>query len=170
MKNLAGNKDCDKEIERELTRCSIEVVPDQPRVGEVPSSLLGKLGLFTFFRAWYYWVVRGDMPLKIAQELYNDPVGKTDIRVCGDCSCPAPEGVFITWRDKDGKVLLSTIQREALLITCGENNPIVKKVLEEYRFVDDPAAEGSGFVVSYHIDTELGLRIFADTLKRHGLA
>ncbi len=90
MKNLAGDKDCDGPIELELIRCGIEVVRDQPRDGEVPSSLRGALGKFSFRRAWYYWMVNGKVPLAMANELYEDPVGRTDIRVNGHCGCPAP--------------------------------------------------------------------------------
>ena len=119
MKNLAGYLNCDMDIERELTRCGIEIMKDQPRKGEVPSSLRGKLGSFVFTRAWYYWIVEGKVPLSAANDLYNDPVGQTDIRVDGDCSCPHPEE-----RAKwilDGREVLSSAQEAQVqkLITIG---------------------------------------------------
>jgi hypothetical protein len=92
MKNLAGNRECDVEIRRELTSCGIEIVElPEPRRGEVPARLTGRIGRFTFTRAWYYWVVQGSMPLARARTLYDNPVGRTDIRVEGHCGCPAPE-------------------------------------------------------------------------------
>jgi hypothetical protein len=36
-------------------------------------------------------------------------------------------------------------------------------------FVADPARRGRGFVDGYHIDTDDGLLLFAETMRRHGL-
>lgn len=122
MDNLAGKQDCDTTIRSELERCGITIVEGERSTNEVPASLTGILGCFTFWRAWYYWVVNGNVPIDIALELYADPVGKTDVRVDGHCGCPEPE-----YLGKRGAV------------TC------------------------------YHIDTEIGLRLFADTIRKHGM-
>lgn len=45
-----------------------------------------------------------------------------------------------------------------------------EKRKQEVVFAEDRAAAGQAFVECYHIDTEVGLRLFADTLRRHGLA
>ncbi len=171
MLNLAGDQNCDAEIERELTRCGIEVVRNQPREGEVPSSLRGKLGNFTFRRAWRYWVVNGDVPLRVAKEMYDDPVGKSDIRVCGHCGCPPPEEPWIVWRDKKGRKLLLMSERKKLVNRLGKNDPTVKSILNDpkIRFVKNRAVAGEGFIRFYHIDSETGLRLFADTLRKHKL-
>lgn len=132
MKNLAGNKDCDVEIRRELTRCRIPIIEGERSTGEVPASLTGKLGEFTFRRAWYYWVVTGGVPLSVAQEMYDDPVGREDVRVDGHCGCPAPEGVAF----------------ESDLVR------LTKRAVVEL----------------YHIDSEIGLRLFVDTIRKYGLA
>ena len=105
MKNLAGRKDCDKFIKQELTEAGIEIVLlPEPTSREVPFSISGRLRNFTFERAWYYWVVKGDVPLHIAKELYADPVGCKDVRVCGHCGCPPPEdwlgGFYKKWHDE----------------------------------------------------------------------
>jgi len=130
MENLAGNADCDVQIERELIRCGIEVIRGEKTNREVSSSIIGKLGEFEFVRAWYYWTVRGNVPLEVARELYADPVGKTDVRVAGHCGCPPPEEWAMRINER----------------------------------------EEAKFVTNYHIDSEVGLRLFADTLKLHGLA
>lgn len=124
MRNLAGNADCDRYIERELTRARIEVVRGERMDTEVPASITGKFGDFTFKRAWYYWMVDGNVPLTVAEELYDDPVGKEDVRVRGHSGCPPPE----EWTSQ---------------------------------------IDGEAFVTSYHIDTEVGLRLFVDALKKH---
>ncbi len=127
MQNLAGNKDCDEFIRSELKRSRIKVVRGERSKGEVPASITGKLGPFTFVRAWRYWMVSGPVPLAVAKELYADPVGATDVQVAGDCRCPAPEK---PWTTRKG---------------------------------------GKEFVMWYHIDSEIGLRLFADTIRKHGL-
>lgn len=116
MKNLAGVEDCDEHIRKELTEAGITIVDASEHKGEVPYRFIGVLGMqdfnemehsvicqydptriyaesssFSFRRAWYYWVVVGYVPLYVAEELYNDPVGKKDVRVEGHCACPPPE-------------------------------------------------------------------------------
>lgn len=127
MKNLAGDKNCDDTIKLELRRAGIPFVKDARHTGEVPYSVTGCLGKFTFVRAWYYWMVRGNLPLEVAKELHENPVGKTDVRVVGHCGCPPPE----EWATK---------------------------------------LDGELFVTSYHIDSEEGLALFAETLRKHDLA
>lgn len=172
MKNLAGHQECDEDVERELVRCRIDIIRDQPREWEVPSSLRGKLGSFTFFRASCYWIVRGPLPLAVAKELYGDPVGCTDIRINGDCGCPAPgePGGKIVWRDHETKKILMPYKEwDELQVLIGRNPHMFSSAInDEYAPSDDPSM-GQGFIESYHIDTEVGLRLFADTLKKHGL-
>lgn len=171
MKNLAGRSDCNESIEHELTKCRIEIIRNQPQEGEVPSSLRGKLGNFVFFRAWRYWIARGNVPLEVAKELYDDPVGKEDVRVQGHCGCPAPVEPWIIWLDKDGYRLLPISYRAKLVREHGEGSTLVKLLDEsDFRLVDSLESEGKPFIPVYHIDTEVGLRLFADTLKKHGLA
>lgn len=142
MQNLAGRDDADKFIRRELERARVPVEETQRHTGEVSYSLIGRLGNFVFIRAWYYWVVKGPMPIELAEELYADPVGQTDIRVAGHAGCPPPE----EWS-------------ELILPTGG------------WGFSDDPEFLGARrFVTSYHIDSEVGLRIFADAIRSHVLA
>lgn len=124
MRNLAGNQDCDRIIERELKRAKIEAVyGPYPRRGEVPSRIMGKLGKVWFERAWYYWIASGVIfPLDLAKKLYADPIGRDDIRVNGNAARPNPE--------------------------------------------DEPTyGMGKPLIFSYHIDSEAGLRIFADALR-----
>lgn len=130
MQNLAGRKDCDQFIEQELKRSRIDIVRHDEQIrGEVPALLTGKLGPFMFVRAWYYWMVRGPVPLVVAKEIQADPVGG-DIRVAGMSGGDAPE----RW--------LSSVVMKGRRQKC---------------------------VTNYDIDSEVGLRLFADTIKKHGL-
>src|SRR6266404_4544425 len=100
MENLAGNAECDKQIRRELERACILVKEVSQGDTEVPYSLIGELGDFEFRRAWTYWVVEGPVELEIAEKMYEDPVGRTDIRVAGNAGCPPP----CEWADERGGI------------------------------------------------------------------
>jgi len=168
MQNLAGNKDCDKFIEQELRRSKIGVIHGERTRGEVPASITGKLGPFTFVRAWYYWMVSGPVPLTVARELYADPIGATDIRVAGHCGCPAPEKPWTTLIAPDGRQVVDSGEREGFKVFF--NEPKGKELALEIVFSDDISAVGAQeFAMSYHIDSEVGLRLFADTMRRYSL-
>lgn len=119
MKNLAHNENCDAVIIEELEKAGIKPFKtsqsDKPHY-DVPYAVIGALGSeylddenqrmfdrigtrpeflkdmasFVFTRAWYYWCVSGYVPLPIAEEMYANPNGKSDIRVAGHCACPPP--------------------------------------------------------------------------------
>lgn len=168
--NLAGRYDCDVFIKKELERCGIESTPLPGKLQtEVPAAIMGKLGRFEFYRAWCYWIVCGPVPLNVAKELYADPVGKTDIRVSGHCGCPPPDKPWITWRSKSGKILADIAQREVATESFGEIAGFIEDLDKKYEFVDNPTVVGEGFIETYHIDSELGLRVFADTLRKYNL-
>ena len=52
MENLAGHVGCDKHIERELRHAGIpmETVEKDTRYHEVPFTIIGRLGVWTFTR------------------------------------------------------------------------------------------------------------------------
>lgn len=123
MRNLAGDMECDRWIAEELRRSRIPVEPYDGIPSEVPSRLIGRLGKIEFRRAWVYWVATGPVPIALARELYEDPVGRTDIRVRGHCGCPPPAAPWTM------------------------------------------VIDGAEYVGSYHIDSEVGLRLFADAIR-----
>jgi hypothetical protein len=133
MINLAGKEDCDNHIRVELTKAFIPIVEVEKdlRHYEVPFTLIGKLGDFTFKRLWYYWVVKGKVPMAAAKEMYANPNGVKDVRVAGHCGCPPPE----EWARND-------------------------------KYEKDPV---NGFVDSYHIDTQEGLNMFVQVLRKYKL-
>jgi len=169
MENLA-RATADEKVEcsvlRELERCRIPAIKEKGQ-GEVPYRHIGKLGDFTFRRAWGYWVVKGPVPIEVAKELYDDVVGRTDIRVDGHCGCPAPELPWVTYYDKQGRKLYKLKKpdeqkREEALLDKWSNEDWRTK----YTFVEDPAAVAVQAVVEmYHIDTEQGLRIFVNFIN-----
>lgn len=109
------------------------------------------------------------MPLEIAKELFQDPVGREDVRVAGHCGCPAPESPFITWRAPDGRIV-APVKEEALFDRTIAKGSLKPEEKAKFIFSDDPASVGAlAFLTSYHIDTEIGLRLFADTIRKHRL-
>lgn len=162
--NLAGIKDCDKFINNELTRCGIPVVKCEKNIGEVAYTIKGQLWNFEFIRAWSYWMVSGKVPIDIAWELYNDPIGKTDIRVGGDCGCPAPEPNYVRWYSKKDGLPIYRMSDKDRYFTLKTSHPDWFKDPDPY-FLDNPKECGVGFIESYHIDTELGLYIFSTRIK-----
>jgi len=167
MKTLAGDNGCDRHIRRELERARIDIVghDELPKHSEVPYLLTGKLGGFTFVRAWSYWRVEGPMPLDKARELYDDPIGKTDVRVAGHCGCPPPKFPWVTHLTKDGRRLIKASRHEQS--SMDEHDPGWR---DELVASADPEGEAYQSVVSnYHIDSEAGLRLFADAVRSlHG--
>jgi hypothetical protein len=167
--NVAGEspEKTDAILREELTICGIDIIETSELIPhpEVNTHISGKLGDIIMKRNWYYWIVVGKIPLDIAKKLYNDPVGKRDVRVVGDCGCPPPEDPWISYI-LDGKQL----DYESRKPIDWENN-CWDDIREELIFVENPAIEPGVemFIDHYHIDSEVGLRFFADTMKKHGL-
>jgi hypothetical protein len=171
MQNLAGNTDCDKYITAELDTAHIEYerLPEAT-TQEVPSAIVGRLGPFTLTRAWYYWVVKGPMPLTVARVMYEHPIGRRDVRAGGDTTRSPDQ--WAAHYDADGVLLESdpdgskAVQTSALCERMPDLRPLVT-----WRSVPDAAAvAASSFVESYHIDSAEGLRLFADTVRLAWLA
>lgn len=159
LSNLAGRMDCDRIIVQELERAKIQIERNPRRSrAEVASSIRGTMsGGLIFTRGWTYWVVRGLVPLEIAAALYADPVGKTDIRVTGHCACPAPTDPWVSYLDDKGNKVLSEIEKASF--------ELLKVDPPDYvRFAPEPKLF-KPFIESYHIDSEVGLRIFADAIR-----
>jgi hypothetical protein len=159
---------------QELGRAGVPEVVVDPG-GEVLATFGGRLGTFTFCRAWYYWVVGGRVPLDAVVEMYQHPAGRHDVRINGHCGCPAPREHGTNWIAPDGKQVYplaeQDVARRATHSTCASIAEIGHKVLNTCYFADPPWSYPGvkGFVDLYHIDSERGLRLFADTVKRHGL-
>jgi hypothetical protein len=178
MQNLAGHPQATEIVLEELTRCGITVVTADAPIGEPKARVYGRLGPFTFERAWYYYVVDGLVPLALAEELYADPCGRRDIRVNGHCACPAPAAPWLVWRMPDGRKVLS-LEAKADLEKARDG--LVSKADAGFKarmeaelaaclFSPQPALLGAEpFVDGYHVDSELGLYKLAEGLRRHGL-
>jgi hypothetical protein len=169
--NLAGHPSCDRYTRRELELARIEIVEGQPAKGEVETRLSGRLGAFTFRRAWYYWVVKGPVPIAIAREIYADPVGKEDIRAGGHCGRLPPDEYGVQYFDVDGRQLYVDAAGSERRTIAGLIKRGTMKLgdFSDTCFVDSEAERdrlaARVIVDCYHIDSEIGLRVFADAVR-----
>jgi hypothetical protein len=116
----------------------------------------------------YYYVVEGDVPQHIAEELYENPIGKADIRVSGNCACPAPSDFWLDYKSDDGKIVIDDQKEKNQFAELIKKGFFTQADIDsKYLFVDDKT-KYPAFVTSYHIDSELGLYIFLTTLKNYG--
>src|ERR1035437_6298970 len=176
MKNLASDKDADKFIKEELTIAGINQVKVNDNNGEVPYTIIGKIGNWTFRRAWYYWVARVENPkdgliLDKAIELHErkHPVENKKklgdvIRAGGDCSCPSPKGYVAqpVYDENFEKVLTELGYKKKNVKGYGNfwdlNYDEIAKLCEEGKLKLDR------YVDCYHIDDQIGLNEFAKTI------
>ena len=147
----------EQQLAYSLARCGIEVVRGEKVDGKILDTVTGELPGFKFVYLWHYWTVEGNVPLSVAQELYDDPVS-SDIRVIGHAGAPAPDD-WVKYIDEEGRILHKVEDAEHMSM----------KERADMRFVADPQSEGKPVIPWYHIDTETGLRVFVDALKRHGV-
>jgi len=107
-----------------------------------------------------HWIARGPVPLAVAHELYEDAVGRRDVRVNDDLKRPPPTGSCVAWYTSDGARILPTQQEAGVEAHTGPA-PV--------RYHDRPSEIASGFVLRYAIDTEVGLQRFEAVLRKHGI-
>jgi len=164
MKNLAGNNEADKFIREELYLAG---VPTQPldSDGEVPYTIIGKVGNWTFKRYWYYWVVRvkqadDGLPISVAQKLFDQPypidseydnLGEI-VRTMGGAGNQSPE-------DNGGTIPYPEFPKEFTS----------KDIVEATKFFKDfkDNWKGEHFIDCYHIDDQIGLNEFVKFIKEN---
>ena len=173
MQRFTNIPECDEAIRHELKVAGIAAVRGAQALGDEISSVTGQLGPFTFRRAWCHWVVQGLVPLEVAHKLYGDPVARKGLRVGGHAARPAPGQFATVWLDQDGNLRLPLGDKEETRETLAVKYPAAYQRIEHgarMDFVADPGYACRGFVDGYHIDTDDGLLMFAEMMRRYGLA
>lgn len=133
-----------------------------------------RLGPFTFSRGHsYYWIAEGPMPLLVAREIYKDPLGKKDVRAGGHWGRLPPDENVI-WLTQDGKQVHPCKQPDgqwtkAVWERLIEKGLLTSEYYDNATFSDSPSAIAAGYVATYHIDSMLGLKLYVDTIREHGL-
>jgi hypothetical protein len=179
VKNLAdvvSNSDKKKVIAYELERCSIPRVRVPTPGNNRAFEMIGQLGSFKFTRYAIHWAVTGLMPMEIADELEADPVGKDDIHVVGHPLC----GWHGLWPSL--RYAPHLLVPEELPYLTDEDKQALQEFAQTYVSWEVPdgwyavppdRAKSLGarpYITGYRIDSEVGLRVFAETLFKHQLA
>jgi len=166
MSNLAGRMENNPFVTLELTLAGINIVQEDGK-GEVKYKYAGYLGSaceFKFTRAWTYWIVSGNVPLDIANELYADPEGKKYVRSGGDCGLRPPE-TWARWITTDLKEVVAQHEIDEI------ESEKIREVFTDnpkYKIVKgDPSKVSQQYVTCYHIDTWQGLKLFTDKIKEY---
>jgi len=180
MINLAGVKECDKAIREELYLAGIEVYEEKGN-GEVPYTIIGKIGNWVLKRAWTYWVARVEnredgLLLEDAMKLHyrpnpiddDDILGKV-IRSGGHAGSPSPDeyGAQPVYCDELYEKLRSLGKYNEIEIG-GKTYPQVSvgevSLLNKKGVLDIPF-----YVDTYHIDDQIGLNEFVRIIKNKEL-
>jgi hypothetical protein len=122
----------------------------------VPKKRIGSIEIIRMRRQ--FWIARGPVPLAVAHELYEDVVGRRDVRVDNDLTRPPPTEKHVTWYTMDGVRVLPTKEARTVPVNLGA-----------VIYHDRPAEIASGFVSLYAIESEAGLQLFEAVLRKHGI-
>jgi hypothetical protein len=152
MINLAGVENCDRTIHEELFSADIKWKNCPTSNGEVPFNIMGYLNAFTFERAWYYYEVKGFVPLDVAEYIWLFDV-KKDIRVAGHYAAPHPRNWAIPRRYIIDNLNLEDTTWGAITEMCNSG------AINAPRFVD-----------CYHIDSQEGLNFFAKIIMKRNVS
>jgi len=168
MKNLAGDLNCDDVIHRELVEAGVDLVVSERSTDEVPATISGRLGDFTFTRAWYYWRVHGPMPVAVAERL--NITHERTIRICGFAGGVNNVSEYVVWRGPDGAQIWPDPDGSAE----AEWNDFVKRhprfadtANDKNIFAADPSKVPGAvaLIESYHVDTQDGLNVLAKEIR-----
>ena len=178
MKNLACNHptyaqilETNATVGSELREAGIPIVQQDPtHRGEVPSEYKGQYEGFTFTRAWYYWVVTGAVSMEAAKEIYANPIGVTDVRAEGHCACPPPEDQSILIDDNTKRIVVANKEwKEGIdMYVRMKSERSLMSWMTEY-ISDKDVKSSTPYVRLYHIDSQEGLNLFMQTIRKYNL-
>lgn len=117
-----------------------------------------------------YWRIRGPVPVAVAWEMYASELGRKVVRIDGHCGCPPPERPWLTWRTRDGRQVSTLKDRAQCEQFIPKLWPSMAELERRFLFHDDPASIGAAaYVEAYQVDTDEGLALFVETVRRHKL-
>src|ERR1043166_5279696 len=123
--------------------------------------------------AWagtYYWIASGPVPLLVARELYDHPLGRSPLRVNGDARCRPPLGSAVAWYTAIGERVYPAQDDPNLR----PMSALVADIWQRYRellvFHDQRWELGATpYIECYHIDGDDAFALFESVLRNHGL-
>lgn len=142
-----------------LKTLGVKILKNKPLYTDI--DLVGSINGFFIFPYNYYWVVKGKMPLKYANELYEFR-NELEIRVAGGANSNKP----LEWCTSDEYEEYSNEQNEQFeLIGLTEFcNRLESKKAELMKNNID-----SFYISMYHIDKLEGLKKVVDTIKKYNI-
>lgn len=169
MQNKFREEDGSPESQ-EMIREELRAVGIQPLFlnGESGPIIGGILPGFDLTRACDKWVVKGNIPLAVAMELWENPIGKEGILIHGDSNDPREEAVWLT---SDGRMLMPVEHKTGFIkLMTGEGVP-ESKINEQFIFIcrEEFSGSGAAYILGYEIVTHEGLKLFVDTVRKYGL-
>ena len=173
MINLAGHKEADTHVSKELFIMGADLLEGEPS-GEVKTKYYGSIlgGNIILRRAWYYWIAEGPVPLDAALAIHEKKWGD-EVRVGGHCASPSPLEYGVTHIDSEGVTLRvdSELRHTSLeRARSGDFGPGVYESLcatyESIRYFGSKEEldknTAYSYVDLYHIDSQVGLKLFVD--------
>jgi len=177
MKNLAGDNDANRLVREELFLAGIPMEYEQSK-GEVPYKTIGRIGSWTFHRAWYYWIVsvskdEKGLPLDIAMEMHLRKHPTDDKRIMGEsirsgghASSPSPDEYGAQpFYDEDLNDRLKEIGEYKEVIFNGTTYPDIT-VGKISQLCNEGKLKVKRYVNCYHVDDQIGLNVLANVLKK----
>lgn len=116
-----------------------------------------------------YWIAKGPVPLAVAHELYEHPLGRRAVRINGLGHCPPPQGDEVSWYTAEGaRVWSSREEAEMQRLPPWITEPWHR--LGPMVFHDRPTEIGAiAYVELYHIDGDEAFMLFESVLCKHGV-
>lgn len=178
MINLARNPDTDKYIKEELYLAGLDPIPEKGE-GEVPYTIVAKVGKWKFTRAWYYWMVsipkdEDGLNLDVAIILHNTSHPTKEImgnviRSGGHCGCPSPieQAQPVYGETLNEKIVALGYKLKTIKI--GD----IEKTFPDLNFgeINELCNKGElqleRFITNYHVDDQIGLNKLVEFLREY---
>src|SRR5258706_10949062 len=171
MKNLLRHPRAEDHIRQELSICGVPIVTILPEdQSDVPTNICGKLGAFVFLRISEGYLVQGNVPLEIAQELYACPF-VDDILAMGRYASHITLEEIASWVTPEGKLLVD-LKEKHIFDSLIRAKSITQEEVNDIFLFADPAnfsTLGQRCIPLYIIDSQEGLNFFLNTLRKHRL-
>ena len=145
------DREVDKKVKEELQIACIPVLELPCWMGyEVKTRYIGILNGFVFYRAWAYWICHGDMPMDVANYIYDN---YKDLNIRAGSHCENVEPEVMSYNPIYRKELKELMDRVTL-----------KEYMEQSKYIVDDKSLPR-FVDIYYIDKQIGLCKLAEIIK-----
>ena len=109
--NVMGNPERENITVRELTSAGIPVLKKENR----PFRVYGREGDVYFYRCPLGWVIKYDLPIKLANDIYHNPQYRGQISVAGFSRDPVTNNQFLKQKGRTSVPFLFVDTWEAFL-------------------------------------------------------